>query len=99
MRTKEVRMTVAEVSIVDEMIREWERGRIKTTAELGRRVRVVRKRLRITLVELARRAEITNPTLVNFERGKRDAMVSVIQKVFEALRAIEKERHATKAAS
>ena len=48
-------------------------------------IRILRKSLRMTQAELARRAHITQPHLAGIEGGKVDPKISTLKRIFEAL--------------
>ncbi len=52
---------------------------------LGDWIRLVRNYLRMTQVELAKRANITQANLVGIESGKVDPRVSTLQRIYEGL--------------
>lgn len=48
-------------------------------------IRIIRHALRMTQVELARRASVSQPHLVGIERGKIDPQIGTLKRIFQAL--------------
>lgn len=48
-------------------------------------IRIIRHALRMTQVELARRARVSQPHLAGIERGKIDLQIGTLKRIFQAL--------------
>ncbi len=48
-------------------------------------IRIIRHALRMTQVELARRARVSQPHLAGIERGKIDSQIGTLKRIFQAL--------------
>ena len=57
----------------------------KSKLTTGDWIRLLRNRLRMTQVELAHRAHITQPNLAAIESGKVDPQVGTLQRIYEGL--------------
>ncbi len=57
----------------------------KSKPTTGDWIRLLRNRLRMTQVELAHRAHITQPNLAAIESGKVDPQVGTLQRIYEGL--------------
>ena len=57
----------------------------KSKLTTGDWIRLLRNRLRMTQVELAHRAKITQPNLAAIESGKVDPQVGTLQRIYEGL--------------
>lgn len=79
-------------SLVAEFVAKWERGEVGDQ-QFGAELKLLRRRLRIPLKELAQVAELTMATLSNLERNVRPARIDSIEKIFVGLRVIERRRH------